>query len=294
MEEKRIILTVDVEDYYMSPESIPESAWEGYEDRIEVGMGRLLDLLASTGRVATFFFLGWIAERHPVLVRRTAEAGHEIATHTYDHRPVYRLKPEEFRESLRRSIGILTGATGEEVVSHRAPEFSLRRSERWMWDILAEEGIRYDSSVNPVVTYLYGERGAPTVPYSIPAAPHPIVEVPPSAIEVFGKRLPVPGGGILRALPLAYTRWAIRRFNRDGHPTVVYVHPWEFDPDHPRPALRGKEKWIHNIGVAGTFRKLKSILERYETVKLGEYAREAGEAPSPSGKREPVSSKRWG
>jgi polysaccharide deacetylase family protein (PEP-CTERM system associated) len=281
MEKQRIILTVDVEDYYMSPESIPESEWEGYEDRIEIGMERLLELLAATGHAATFFFLGWIAERHPELVRRTAEAGHEIATHTWDHRSVYRLEPDEFRESLRRSLEILEQASGQKVVSHRAPEFSLRRDQQWMWDVLAEEGIRYDSSVNPVVTYLYGERGAPRTPYSIPATPHPVVEVPPSAIEALGKRLPVPGGGILRALPLAYTHWAIRRYVREGHPAVVYVHPWEFDPDHPRPGLRGKEKWIHNIGVAGTFRKLKSILERYETVKFGEYA---GEALAPSGR----------
>lgn len=283
MSRLRILLTVDVEDYYMSPESIPVSDWGGYEDRIEIGMGRLLDLFAAGGHTATFFFLGYIAERHPGLVRRAAEEGHEIGTHTHDHRPVYSLSPEGFRESLHRSVETLAGAIGRPVVSHRAPAFSLRRGSRWMWDALAGEGIRYDSSVNPVVTYLYGERGAPRTPYLIAAEPHAIVEVPPSAVEIPpGRRLPAGGGGFLRALPLAYVRWAVGRLNREGFPAVIYVHPWELDPDHPRPRLRGKEKWVHEWGLSGFAGKLQRLLDGAETLRLDGYAASLTDLPQPA------------
>jgi polysaccharide deacetylase family protein (PEP-CTERM system associated) len=272
MNQHRIIATVDVEDYYMSPESIPVSDWGSYEDRIEIGTHRLLDLFAAGGHTATFFFLGFIAERHPGLVRRVAAEGHEIATHTYDHRPAYSMSPEEFKHSLARSIRILSDITGQPVVSHRAPEFSLRLHTQWMWDVLADHAIRYDSSVNPVVTYLYGEAEAPRLPYTIAADPQAITEVPPSSVELVGKRLPVGGGGFLRALPTAYLRWAIRRINREGMPAVIYIHPWELDPDHPRPPLRGKEKWIHSWGIAGTGKKLERLLEGAETLRLDRYA----------------------
>lgn len=286
MSQLRILVTVDVEDYYMSPESIPVSDWDRYQDRIQIGTHRLLDLLAAGGHVATFFFLGYIAERHPDLVRRTAEEGHEVASHTYDHRPVYSLSPEEFHESLARSIGILSDITGQPIVTHRAPEFSLRLSEEWMWDTLAGQGIRYDSSVNPVVTYLYGEAGAPRHPYIVPAEPHPITEIPPSSTELLKRRLPVSGGGFLRALPLAYLRWAVRRINHEGIPAVIYVHPWELDPDHPRPPLRGKEKWIHNWGVAGTARKLAKLLQKAETTRLDTYANTLADIPRVPSTRE--------
>lgn len=272
MDKLRILMTVDVEDYYMSPESIPVSDWGGYEDRIEIGMGRLLDLFAAGGHTATFFFLGYVAERHPGLVRRAAAEGHEIATHLFDHRPAHSLSRGEFQESLHRSVAFLAETIGRRVVSHRAPVFSLRLDRPWMWNLLAEEGIRYDSSVNPVVTYLYGERGAPRFPYLVPAEPEPVIEVPPSSIRFLGKVLPVGGGGFLRALPLAYLRWAIRRINREGYPAVIYVHPWELDPEHPRPPLRGKAKWIHNSGVAATERKLRSLLADAETQRLDHYA----------------------
>lgn len=275
----QIIVTVDVEDYYMSPESIPVTDWGKYEDRIEIGTHRLLDLFAAGGHSASFYFLGYLAERHPDLVRRAAAEGHEIATHTYDHRPVYSLSPEEFGESLDRSVGILSDITGRPVVGHRAPEFSLRLASQWMWDILAGRGIRYDSSVIPVVTYLYGERGAPRHPYVVQAEPSPVIEIPPSAVEVLGKRLPVGGGGYLRALPLAYMRWAVRRMNREGFPAVIYVHPWELDPEHPRPPLRGKEKWIHNWGVAGTEGKLRRLLKGAETMRLDAFGESLTDLP---------------
>jgi polysaccharide deacetylase family protein (PEP-CTERM system associated) len=159
----KILWSVDVEDYYMSPESIPESTWDTgrYEDRIEIGSRKLLKLFNEHHIKATWFFLGWVAEKHPELVRAVHKDGHEIGTHTWDHRGVDTLTPEQYKDSLRRSCHCLENITGEKVIGHRAPMWSLKRDMDWAVQILEEAGFLYDSSINPVATYLYGERGAP-------------------------------------------------------------------------------------------------------------------------------------
>ncbi len=276
----QILWTVDVEDYYMSPESIPVSTWnEGhYEDRVEIGCRKLLDLFATHNLHATWFFLGWVADRHPELVQAVAAQGHEIGTHTYDHRPAHKLSPREYEESLRRSCEALEAVTGKSVIGHRAPEWSLRRDMQWAFELLSERGFLYDSSVNPIATYLYGEKGAPRHPYLLKENP-PLWEIPPASIALAGYGLPVGGGFFLRALPLAYMRRAIRRYNREGHPAIVYIHPWELDREHPLPPLPCKERWIHTWGLGSAERKLRALAAESVSQTLGEYVMSLSTGP---------------
>ncbi|MCB9769948.1 MAG: polysaccharide deacetylase family protein [Candidatus Omnitrophica bacterium] len=274
-QKRRILFTVDVEDYYMSPESIPISDWgkPEYPDRLEVGMNRLLDLLAKYEIQSTFFWVGWLAERHADLVLRCLEEGHEIGTHTYDHRPVDSLTREEFRESLGKSCDILSNITGERVRSHRAPMWSLSRDVDWMWEELVEAGIEVDSSIYPIESYLFGDSSAPRHPYIIETSSGSLLEVPPGTVTWLGKRMALGGGGYLRALPYLYLVASLRNWDNERKPEppelpetaeyqgepVVYIHPWELDPDHPDLPLEGKEKRVHWIGVKTTHSKLERL-----------------------------------
>jgi polysaccharide deacetylase family protein (PEP-CTERM system associated) len=271
----RILWTVDVEDYYMSPESIPVSTWdEGrFEDRIEIGCRKLLEIFADSGVKATWFFLGWVAEKHPELVRAALQAGHEIATHTYDHRPVHSLSLQEFTDSLDRSCAILKSIAGREIRGLRAPEWSIRSGRREVFEARCQRGFLYDSSLNPVATYLFGERGLPRFPYLKRERP-PLWEIPPAAIRIAGKDWPVGGGFFLRALPLTYLCWAIRRYNNEGYPAVVYLHPWELDPDHPIPEMSFKERRIHLMGLRSTERKVRALASGCQSQSMEEFVRQ--------------------
>jgi polysaccharide deacetylase family protein (PEP-CTERM system associated) len=271
----RIALSVDVEDYYMSPESIPVSDAHQFEDRIEIGMEHLLGILDNLRLRATFFFLGCVAEKHPEIVRRVFDAGHEIATHTYDHRGLNTLSPQERTETIHRSMEILREITGAPIVGVRAPMFALRRDDKALFRELADAGIKYDSSINPFATYLYGERGAPLRPYLLDAGEErSLVELPVAAFRFLGKILPVGGGFFLRALPLAYFRWGLRRVRHKGNTPVLYMHPWEFDPNPPDLPIHGKERWIHYRGLRGMAGKTRSLLADCESVLLRDLAQE--------------------
>lgn len=271
----RILWTVDVEDYYMSPESIPVSTWdEGrFEDRIEIGCRKLLEIFEDSGVKATWFFLGWVAEKHPELVRAALQAGHEIATHTYDHRPVHSLSLQDFMDSLDRSCAILKSIAGREVRGLRAPEWSIPSGRKEIFEALGQRGFLYDSSLNPVATYLYGERGLPRFPYLKRERPA-LWEIPPAALRIAGKDWPVGGGFFLRALPLAYLRWAIRRYNDEGYPAVVYLHPWELDPDHPVPEMSFKERRIHLMGLRSTERKVRALASGCQSQSMEDFVRQ--------------------
>ena len=262
------IFTVDVEDYFMSPECIPFEDWPKYVSCLHAGMERCLNLLQAYRARATFFFVGWAAERYPDLVRWTVEQGHEVATHTYTHRFVSEMNEREFEESLVRSLEVLRGLTGgQEVIGHRAPAFSLDRRTPWMFEILHRHGIRYDSSIMPHRTYLYGDDQAPRFPYRL----HGVVEIPPGVVAWAGKRWPLGGGGTLRILPNWYLRWARNRFRREGYTPVVYVHPWEYVPEQPRLALPWKLRWIHYAGLGSMVRKTRAILEEGPVITMREY-----------------------
>lgn len=262
-------LTVDFEDWYQGIEIAPDE-WSRFEDRI-VGSGRrMLNCLAEAGVRATFFVLGAVAERHPELVREIAAAGHEVGTHGWSHTFVYRLAPAVFRDELRRSIQLLESLAGQKVVGHRAPYFSITRESLWALDILAEEGIGYDSSVFPVVNYRYGIPDAPRWPYEIRTAGGPLREFPISTVRVLGRNLPIAGGAYFRILPYAVTRAAFGVLNREGRPAVFYLHPWELDPGHPRIPLPRRVAATHYANLASTEPRLRRLLRELRFAPMKE------------------------
>jgi polysaccharide deacetylase family protein (PEP-CTERM system associated) len=262
-------LTIDFEDWYQGLE-IPHTQWDGYEDRLPGAARRLLGLLADAGARATFFVLGSAARRHPELVREIAAAGHEVGTHGHSHTPVYRMTPDAFREEIRTSVAMLEDLTGRPVLGHRAPFFSITRASLWALEILAECGLRYDSSVFPVVNYRYGIPDAPRWPHPVDAGGRELVEFPLSTCRMLGRNLPVAGGAYFRIFPYAVTRWGFRSINRGGRPAVFYLHPWEVDPDHPRIPLPRRIALTHYFNLQATERRLRRLLAEFRFAPMNE------------------------
>ena len=259
-------LTVDVEDYYhvSAFEAIaPRERWHEFESRIVGSTGRLLDLLERASVKATFFVLGWVAERHPGLVRSIQAAGHEVACHSYWHRLVYRQTPGEFRADLCQARDVLQDITGERVTAYRAPSFSITRQSLWALDILIEEGFEIDSSVYPTYHDRYGMPGAPSRPYTIRRPAGVIHEFPMAVWRKFGYPLPVGGGGYFRLYPYLLTRLGLRSLNARGTPFAAYVHPWEVDPEQPRLAPGRLRAFRHYVGLRRTEKKLARLLRDF-------------------------------
>lgn len=248
-------LSVDVEDWFhvgAFERTISRSSWDGLTHRVERNTDAVLALFAEAGVSATFFTLGWVAERYPALMRRIAEAGHEVASHGYDHARVFTLGPEAFRADLRRSRALLEDASGQRVIGYRAPSFSIDHRTPWAHAILAEEGYRYSSSVAPIRHDHYGWPESPRFAWR-PVAGSDLLELPVTTAEFGGRRLAAGGGGFFRLLPYGFSRWAIRQVNgREKQPAIIYFHPWEIDPDQPRVArapLRSRLRHYSNLSV---------------------------------------------
>jgi polysaccharide deacetylase family protein (PEP-CTERM system associated) len=227
-------MTFDVEDYYhveAFQSVIQRENWPGYERRVANSTLKILDILGRYGITATFFILGWVAEHTPGIVKEIQAAGHDIGSHGYAHQIIYHQTPEEFAHDVRRSLEIIEGITGEKVLGFRAPSFSVTKRSLWAIEILQSLGLAYDSSVFPIVHDLYGIPDAPRHPYEIADG---FWEFPMTTIRILGANFPVGGGGYLRLFPYWWTRWGIRRANSGGDPAVVYLHPWELDPGHPK------------------------------------------------------------
>jgi polysaccharide deacetylase family protein (PEP-CTERM system associated) len=267
----RAALTIDLEDWYQGLE-LPVSAWERCESRLAVGITRLLGLFADAGVRATFFVLGPEAERHPELIREIARAGHELATHGWSHEFVYRLTPEVFREELKRSVRVIEDLSGRPVLGHRAPFFSITQQSLWALEILAEQGLRYDSSIFPVRNYRYGIPDAPRWPHAIPTAIGPIQEFPLTTVRRFGTNVPVAGGAYFRIYPYWFTRWALRSAAAQGggQPLAFYLHPWELDPDHPRIPLPRRIALTHYFKLRATEGRLRRLLRDFRFGPMGE------------------------
>lgn len=234
-------LTVDVEEYFQAEalaHVVDRAEWPYLETRVVYSTERVLELFARERVRGTFFTLGWVARRHPALVRRIVAAGHELACHGDTHRMITDMTRTEFREDIRRAKSVLEDTAGVEVIGYRAPTFSLVEETQWALDELREAGFRYDSSVYPIVHDRYGIPKAPRFPHRIEHGPGcGLIELPMTTVRVGAWNLPAGGGGYLRLLPLAYNLWALRRIRREG-PFVVYLHPWEIDPMQPRFRLR--------------------------------------------------------
>ncbi len=260
-------LTIDVEDYYMVSafaDVVPFSAWGAYESRVEKSTSRILELLDGHGVKATFFTLGWVAERFPGLVRAIHTAGHEIGCHGYNHRLIYDLTPTEFREDVRKAKTILENIIGSPVIGYRAASYSIIKETLWALDVLIEEGFRYDSSIFPIHHDRYGMPGAERFSYMIKRPGGMLKEFPPSTYRVLGQNIPIAGGGYLRLFPLQITKTAIRRINaREEQPVIVYLHPWEIDVDQPRVNGRRSSVLRHRINLHTTMPKLSTLLQEF-------------------------------
>lgn len=271
-------LSIDVEEYFHALNlwpAFPARDWDRLPSRVEVGVDRFLRLLERAGHQATFFVLGWVAERNPDLVRRILDQGHEVASHGYSHRMAGDLGPAGFAEDVRRSREVLEAAGAPRVEGYRASTFSITRATWWALAELARQGFRYDSSVFPVRHDRYGVPDFSRHPVDVEVEGGTIRELPLLTWRPLGFNLPAAGGGYLRQFPLWYTRRAVRAMNLEGYPAVLYVHPWELDPDQPRaPAgsLGRLSRLRHYRNLERTEPRLRRLLDEFEFVPLARLA----------------------
>jgi len=265
-------MSVDVEDYFQVSAFAPyidRRDWPSLDCRVEGNIDRILALFDNAGVQATFFTLGWIAERYPAMVRRIAAAGHEIASHGYHHERVSSLTPEDFLADLRRSKCILEDACGLPVRGYRAPSFSMGETTPWAWEMLERAGYAYSSSVYPIAHDHYGMRSAPRFAF-LPDRAHPVLEIPITTARVGSRNLPAGGGGYFRLFPYALSRWMIGRVNaQDGRAGVFYFHPWEIDPDQPRQrGVNLKTRFRHYLNLDRMEGRLAALLRDFDWDRL--------------------------
>jgi polysaccharide deacetylase family protein (PEP-CTERM system associated) len=273
-------MSVDVEDYFQVSafeSHIDRTDWDTLPCRVEGNTDRILQLFADHDVKATFFTLGWVAERYPQLIRRMIEGGHEVASHGYSHVRVTNQSPEAFRADVVRTKALLEDVSGQEVQGYRAASYSIGASNLWALDVLAETGHRYSSSIYPIRHDLYGMPEAPR--FAFQANGGAMLEVPVTTVELFRRNYPCGGGGYFRLLPYAMSRWAMRRVNEhDGQSCVFYFHPWELDPEQPRQAGLGfKTRFRHYLNLRRMEQRLSRLLEdfrwdRMDRVFLGDPA----------------------
>ena len=265
-------LTIDVEEYFQVSafESIisPDD-WAHMEFRVEQNTTKMLDLLEEYKVKATFFVVGWVAEKHPHLVKKISQQGHEIGCHSYKHRKVYDLTPDEFRQDTQKAKYILEQVIGNKVLGYRAPSYSITNRSLWALDILEQIGFTYDSSIFPIHHDLYGLPGAPRFRYTIPNKS--LIEYPISTASVLGMRIPIAGGGYFRLFPYWFTKLMLKRINhKEGKPFIFYCHPWEIDPSQPR-LTNAKlfSKFRHYNNLAKTSSRLKYLLQDFQFRPIG-------------------------
>lgn len=267
-------MSVDVEEWFQVgafENTIRKGDWDGLESRVATNTGAVLDLFAEQGVRATFFTLGWVAARQPALIRRIVDAGHEVASHGWDHQRVFTMDAAQFRADLRKARTALEDAGGAAVTGYRAPSFSIDTRTPWAHPVLAEEGYAYSSSVAPVVHDHYGWRDSPRFTWK-PLEDSGLIEIPVSVAELAGRRMAV-GGGFFRMLPAALTDLAVRQANGGGHAGMFYFHPWEVDTGQPRVAgapLRSRVRHYSRLGAMSG--KLRGLLKRHRWGRVDEVA----------------------
>jgi len=264
--------SIDVEDWFQVSAFapyIPRHEWTALPCRVERNIDLLLSMLDDHQAKGTFFTLGWIAERYPVVVRRIVDAGHELASHGYGHERASDQTHAQFRDDLVRAKDVLEQAGGVRIVGYRAPSFSIGHANLWAHDILAETGHLYSSSIYPVVHDHYGMPDAPRFPFRTPAG---LLEIPVTTIRWGGRNWPVGGGGYFRLLPYAVSAWGLRRVNTvDRRPAIVYFHPWEFDPQQPRvQAASAKARFRHYVNLARTEPRIRKLLGAFRWHRIDE------------------------
>lgn len=263
--------SVDVEEYFQVSAFdgvVSRAEWDRLPSRVAESVDRLLILLERHRATATFFTLGWIASRHPGLVRRIADAGHEIASHGWSHRRVSALTPDEFRDEVRSSKQALEDVSGQQVLGFRAPSFSILPGGEWAFDVLIEEGYAYDSSLFPIRRPGYGYPDAPCFPHVLDRPAGRLLEFPMTTTVVGGVRVPAAGGGYFRHFPYAVTRRAFREHTAAGIPAMFYIHPWEVDPQQPRLRAPVLTRLRHYVGIARTEGRLERLLSEFRFTSI--------------------------
>jgi polysaccharide deacetylase family protein (PEP-CTERM system associated) len=257
-------MTVDVEDYFHASafdRVVSRASWDELESRVVMNTHRLLDLFNAHDVRATFFVLGWVADRFPALVRDIAACGHELASHGQHHQLVYMLTPAQFREDVHRAKSTIEQTAGVPVRGYRAPSFSIVKQSLWALDVLIEEGHTYDASIFPIRHDRYGIPDAPRAPHTIQRASGSILEFPSSTIRVGDANYPIAGGGYFRLFPYAATQWGITRVNiNDREPVMLYIHPWEVDPEQPKLPASRTTQLRHHVGLNTTRDKLDRVM----------------------------------
>jgi polysaccharide deacetylase family protein (PEP-CTERM system associated) len=269
----RNIISVDVEDYFHPSEvqaAVSPERWDGMPARVAESTRRLLDAFERRQVKGTFFILGWVAERHPALIRQIAAAGHELGCHSYAHQLVYDLTPRQFKEDTLRAQAVIADACGMRPISYRAPSYSITKRSMWALEVLVECGFRYDSSIYPIAHDRYGIPGFSRFAKTMQTASGDILEVPVASVLLSGGRVaPVGGGGYLRLLPYRYTAAGVRRINRDDcQPACLYLHPWEVDPGQPHLAEGFIARLRTYTGLAGMMGKLERLLDEFSFAPL--------------------------
>ena len=284
------IFTVDVEEYFQVHAFegvVRRSEWPTLPSRVVHNVEVLLDLLAEHDVTATFFVLGWVADRHPQIVRLIAEAGHEIASHGWWHYRVTSLQPDEFRDDIRSSKALLEDICGQSVTGYRAPSFSITPDSQFAFEILVEEGYLYDSSIFPIRRTNYGWPGAPPIPHVKNCVNGALLEFPLATSLLGPFRVPAAGGGYLRQFPFALVQRAFREHSAEGVPAVFYIHPWELDPEQPRLRVGPLTRIRHYRGLRGIRGCIERLFSEFEfTSVAGRLAQGTAkleiEVPTPS------------
>jgi polysaccharide deacetylase family protein (PEP-CTERM system associated) len=268
------LFSIDVEEHFQAnafDRIVSREDWDRQPSRVEGNTERLLDLLDRTGARATCFVLGWVAERHPALVRRIVAEGHEVASHGWWHRRIGSLTPQELRQEVRESKRLLEDLSGQPVVGFRAPSFSITPGREWAFDVLLEEGYTYDSSLFPIRRPDYGYPASPVIPHEIRRPSGALLEIPMATARVFGLRIPAAGGGYLRQLPYALIRRAARDAVARRRPGMFYIHPWEVDPDQPRFPVGMLTRVRHYGGLQKTLGHLERLLTEFRFTSVAEW-----------------------
>ncbi|MCM0611819.1 DUF3473 domain-containing protein [Marinobacter sediminum] len=273
-------LTIDVEDYFQVAalaEAVKYENWSSMEYRVEANTDRILALFEKAGVKATFFTLGWVAERSPQLVKRIADEGHELASHGYSHQLIYNQTPDVFREETIRSKGILEDILGKPVTGYRAASYSITNASRWALDILAEQGFTWDSSIFPIHHDRYGMPGTPRWPHRLNTDKgYELAEFPLSTLKLPGYILPIAGGGYFRLFPYWFSRFGLASLNRQGKPFVFYLHPWEIDSGQPRLNVKWFSKFRHYNNLDVCEQRLAKLLGDFSFTTMSDVLRTQG------------------
>lgn len=270
------ILTVDLEEWFVVEnlrEVIDRGEWEELPARVEQNTREILSLFSDYHVRATFFVLGWVAEKYPKIIKEISIAGHEIGCHSYYHRRVDTLDRDEFRRDTEMAVNAIFKATGITPVGYRAPSWSINSNIRWAFEVLAEMGFEYDSSLFPITHDLYGEPDAPTGTFRMQLDNGlALYEIPASTVKIMGRNFPIGGGGYLRHGPLWFTTWMINRLNTANRPAVLYIHPWEVDRNHPRlDGLNALQKFRQYGSIATLMIKLEKLFRRFDFYSARDY-----------------------